>query len=176
MKISLRWLGGFRWLAEDQIKGPEDLRAFGHPGRRFLRPAGPGFRRFFIGFPPRPQGPGDFPPQTKGAPKGETAAGSPPRRPGTRGCGRPGPGAVYYPDKTLVFGHTPTRLLYQQAGEPGQPDRMFRRGGMIGIGCGCAYPGGRLGCLCLDTVEEFYVQVICGVPSFSISRAFAAAP
>ena len=64
--------------------------------------------------------------------------------------GRPDPGAVYYPDKILVFGHTPTRLL-------GGQDRIFRRDTMIGIDCGCVFPGGRLGCLCLDTLEEFYV-------------------
>lgn len=69
---------------------------------------------------------------------------------------RPNLDTVYFPDKTLVFGHTPTRLLYQQIGKPGQPDRIFHRGTMIGIDCGCAYPGGRLGCLCLDTMEEFY--------------------
>lgn len=70
---------------------------------------------------------------------------------------RPDLNAVYFPDKTLVFGHTPTRLLYQQIGEPGQPDRIFHRDTMIGIDCGCVYPGGRLGCLCLDTMAEFYV-------------------
>ena len=70
---------------------------------------------------------------------------------------RPDLDAAYFPDKTLVFGHTPTRLLYQKIREPGQPDRIFHRGMMIGIDCGCAYPGGRLGCLCLDTMEEFYV-------------------
>lgn len=65
--------------------------------------------------------------------------------------------AAYFPDKALVFGHTPTRLLYKQIGEPEQLDRIFHRGTMIGIDCGCAYPSGRLGCLCLDTMEEFYV-------------------
>ena len=64
---------------------------------------------------------------------------------------------VYFPDKTLVFGHTPTRLLYKQVGEPERLDRIFQRGTLIGIDCGCAYPGGRLGCLCLETMEEFYV-------------------
>ena len=29
---------------------------------------------------------------------------------------------------------------------------------MIGIDCGCVYPGGRLGCPCLDTMGEFYVK------------------
>lgn len=64
--------------------------------------------------------------------------------------GRPGPETACPPDKILVFGHTPTRLLNGQ-------DRIFHRGNMIGIDCGCVFEGGRLGCLCLDTLEEFYV-------------------
>lgn len=64
--------------------------------------------------------------------------------------GRPNPEAVYYPDKLLVFGHTPTRLLWGK-------DKIFRKGTMIDVDCGCVFPGGRLGCLCLDTLEEFYV-------------------
>lgn len=64
--------------------------------------------------------------------------------------GRPGPDMVYYPDKILVFGHTPTRLL-------GGQDRIFRKGTMVDIDCGCVFQGGRLGCLCLNTLEEFYV-------------------
>lgn len=36
-------------------------------------------------------------------------------------------------------------------------DKIFRSGTMINIDCGCAFPGGRLGCLCLDTMEEYYV-------------------
>lgn len=63
---------------------------------------------------------------------------------------RPKPDAVYFPDRILVFGHTPTRLLWGQ-------DRIFRRETMIDIDCGCVFEGGRLGCLCLDTLEEFYV-------------------
>ncbi len=64
--------------------------------------------------------------------------------------GRPKPDAAYYPDKILVFGHTPARLL-------GGQDKIFRNGNVIDIDCGCAFEGGRLGCLCLDTMEEFYV-------------------
>lgn len=64
--------------------------------------------------------------------------------------GRPKPDSSYYPDKTLVFGHTPTRLLWGQ-------DKIFRTRTMIDIDCGCVFPGGQLGCLCLDTMEEFYV-------------------
>lgn len=64
--------------------------------------------------------------------------------------GRPKPDAVYYPDKILVFGHTPTALLWGR-------NRIFRKGTIIDIDCGCVFKGGRLGCLCLDTLEEFYV-------------------
>ena len=64
--------------------------------------------------------------------------------------GRPEPDSVYYPDKILVFGHTPTRVLCRQ-------DTIFRGGTFIDIDCGCVFKGGRLGCLCLDTLEEYYV-------------------
>ena len=64
--------------------------------------------------------------------------------------GRPEADRAYYPDKFVVFGHTPTRLLCGQ-------DKIFRWEKMIGIDCGCVFEGGRLGCLCLDTMEEFYV-------------------
>jgi len=64
--------------------------------------------------------------------------------------GRPNLETVCCLDKILVFGHTPTRLL-------GGQNRIFRSGSMIDIDCGCVFQGGRLGCLCLDTMEEFYV-------------------
>lgn len=68
---------------------------------------------------------------------------------------RPDLNTVYYEDRHLVYGHTPTRLLLQEAGEHPE-DRIVRRGTQIAIDCGCAF-GGRLGCLCLDTLEEYYV-------------------
>lgn len=70
--------------------------------------------------------------------------------------GKPNPGRKYYEDKYLVFGHTPTPLLYEQEliGEGGP--RIFRRDRLIGLDCGCAY-GGNLGCICLDTFEEYYI-------------------
>lgn len=64
--------------------------------------------------------------------------------------GYPEPDASCYPDKILIFGHTPTRLLCGQ-------DNILRKGNRIAIDCGCALEGGRLGCLCLDTLEEYYV-------------------
>ena len=68
---------------------------------------------------------------------------------------RPGPNKQYYPDQYLVYGHTPTRLLPQQTGEPPM-DTVLRRGTQIAIDGGCGF-GGCLGCLCLETLEEFYV-------------------
>ena len=69
--------------------------------------------------------------------------------------GRPDPSAEFWPDKYLVYGHTPTRLLRERLGEPPSDD-ILRRGRQIAIDCACAYDG-KLGCLCLDTLEEIYV-------------------
>jgi len=70
--------------------------------------------------------------------------------------GRPGMERECFPGKFLVFGHTPVRLLRRQAGQP-PSDKIFCRGNQIAIDCGCVFRGGCLGCLCLDTMEEFYV-------------------
>lgn len=63
--------------------------------------------------------------------------------------GRPDLEKPCFEDKYLIFGHTPTRLLSGQ-------DRILSRGTMIDIDCGCGFDG-PLGCLCLETMEEFYV-------------------
>lgn len=68
---------------------------------------------------------------------------------------RPRPDRDFWPDRYLVYGHTPTRLLRKQLGEP-LSDRILRRGRQFAIDCGCSF-GGKLGCLCLDTLEEYYV-------------------
>lgn len=65
---------------------------------------------------------------------------------------RPESDTVYYEDKIVIFGHTPVQFL-----GPDTPAKIYRRGSLIDIDCGCAFPGGRLGCLCLDTLEEIYV-------------------
>ena len=62
---------------------------------------------------------------------------------------RPEEGMVYYQDKYVVFGHTPVQLL--------GTDKIYRKDNWLDIDCGCVFPGGRLGCLCLDTMEEIYV-------------------
>lgn len=66
--------------------------------------------------------------------------------------GRPDYSRRYWPDRFVVSGHTPTRLI------PGNssPDRIYRANNHIAIDCGCAF-GGALGVICLDSGEEFYV-------------------
>ena len=65
---------------------------------------------------------------------------------------RPEEDTTYYSDKYVIFGHTPVQLLKVNA-----PAKIYQRGNLIDIDCGCVFPGGRLGCLCLDTMEEIYV-------------------
>lgn len=65
---------------------------------------------------------------------------------------RPEEDTVYYPDKYVVFGHTPVQLV-----RPGKPAKIYRRNHWINIDCGCVYRSGRLACLCLDTMEDIYV-------------------
>ena len=66
---------------------------------------------------------------------------------------RPDYDRVIFPDKYIVSGHTPTRLI---AGNGGA-DRIVRVNRHIAIDCGCTF-GGRLAALCLETGEEFYVD------------------
>ena len=71
---------------------------------------------------------------------------------------------VYFEDKYLITGHVPTRVAFAQ--EQGHlleeipkeqwQDKIYKKNNHIFIDCGCGY-GGKLGCLCLDTMEEFYV-------------------
>ena len=59
---------------------------------------------------------------------------------------------VYFPDKYLVTGHLPTRFIEENP----RPDCIYRANNHIAIDCGSGL-GGRLGAICLDTGEEFYV-------------------
>lgn len=69
---------------------------------------------------------------------------------------RPSMKEDFFENKFLIFGHTPVQLLRKQLG--GSPTgTILHRGNQIAIDCGCVFKGGRLGCLCLDTMEEFYV-------------------
>ena len=57
----------------------------------------------------------------------------------------------YYKDKYLVTGHTPTYNIDENC-----KGRIYRQNNHIAIDCGAVF-GGTLGCICLDTLEEFYV-------------------
>lgn len=70
---------------------------------------------------------------------------------------RPEPDTAYFPDRQVVLGHTPTQSLYNSIEKPALGGKIFRTDSFIDIDCGCVYPGGRLGCLCLDTMEELYI-------------------
>ena len=65
---------------------------------------------------------------------------------------RPEEDTTYYPDKYVVFGHTPVQLLGIDS-----PAKIYRKGNLIDIDCGCVFQSGRLACLCLDTMEEIYI-------------------
>ena len=59
---------------------------------------------------------------------------------------------MYFDDRYLVTGHTPTlRLKGEQKG------RIFEKNHHIAIDCGCVY-GGRLGVYCLDNGKSWYVE------------------
>lgn len=71
---------------------------------------------------------------------------------------------VYYPNKFLVTGHLPTRVAY--AAESGllleellpsdYQDEIYENNNHIAIDCGSGY-GGKIGCICLDTFEKYYI-------------------
>lgn len=58
----------------------------------------------------------------------------------------------YFADsnKFVVVGHTPT------LGITGKTE-IFYKNNFIAIDCGACFENGMLACLCLDTMEEFYV-------------------
>ncbi len=58
---------------------------------------------------------------------------------------------IYFEDKFFVSGHTPTELI-----DKAYKGRIYRKNNHIAIDCSAAF-GNPLGCICLDTFEEFYV-------------------
>ena len=70
---------------------------------------------------------------------------------------RPEPDTVYYPNRYVVFGHTPVQHLDPCGNPEDVPAKIYHGDHIIDIDCGCVFPNGQLGCLCLDTMEEFYV-------------------
>lgn len=63
------------------------------------------------------------------------------------------------PGYISVVGHVPTFLV---RGRKNEPASIWRSpdGCLIDVDCGAAFPkmGGRLGCLCLETMDEYYVS------------------
>lgn len=59
----------------------------------------------------------------------------------------------YFENKIIVTGHTPTMLIQDNP----QPGCIYRANNHIAIDCGCGF-GNRLGAICLDTGEVFYVE------------------
>lgn len=57
----------------------------------------------------------------------------------------------YFKDKYLITGHTPTLAITGK-------DKIYYNKNNIAIDCGCTY-GGRLACLRLDDMKEYYVKV-----------------
>lgn len=55
-------------------------------------------------------------------------------------------------DKTIIFGHTPTHFMTSE-----KPMSIWYNKDRIGIDCGACFNNGRLGCLRLDDMQEFYV-------------------
>lgn len=65
-------------------------------------------------------------------------------------------------DKILVCGHTPTLITeyYPSDNKPKEAGKIWHGKGIICIDCGAVFKknfGGNLGCLNLDTMEEYYI-------------------
>lgn len=67
---------------------------------------------------------------------------------------RPDYDRKYFEDKYVITGHTPTMAI---EGNP-RPGYIYHVNNNIAIDCGCSFPGGRLGCLRLEDMKEFYVE------------------
>lgn len=65
---------------------------------------------------------------------------------------RPNYDEVYFEDKVIISGHTPTFYI-----DKNMKGKIIKKNNHIAIDCGCVYGYG-LGCLCLDTMEEFYIR------------------
>ena len=69
--------------------------------------------------------------------------------------GRTDYSSIYFRDKLLITGHTPTKEIWEKFGEKNKYE-IFEKNNHIAIDCGVAY-GGHLACICLETMEKFYV-------------------
>ena len=60
----------------------------------------------------------------------------------------------YFEDSFIVSGHTPTMSIEDNP----RPGFIFQSHNNILIDCGCSFQKGRLGCLCLNDMQEYYVE------------------
>lgn len=66
--------------------------------------------------------------------------------------GEPDYTKAYGQDTLFVTGHTPTGFI-----DPAYVGRIWQKNNHIAIDCGAAF-GNPLGCICLDTLEEIYIE------------------
>lgn len=66
--------------------------------------------------------------------------------------GEPDYDEQYFDDCYVVTGHTPTALI-----DSNFVGKIYQKNHHIAIDCGAVF-GENLGCICLDTLEEFYVK------------------
>lgn len=59
---------------------------------------------------------------------------------------------VYYDDKIIISGHTPTKLIDEK-----YAGKIIIKNNHIAIDCGCVFGYG-LGCICLDDMKEYYLN------------------
>lgn len=59
-----------------------------------------------------------------------------------------------FKDYTIICGHTPIQVISNDYNEEVQ---ILKRKGTIYIDCGCCFENGKLACLRLDDMKEFYV-------------------
>ena len=66
--------------------------------------------------------------------------------------GEPEYDKCYFEDMTIVTGHTPTGFI-----DPAYTGRIWKGNNHIAVDCGAVF-GNPLGCICLDTMEEIYIE------------------
>lgn len=59
---------------------------------------------------------------------------------------------IYYDNKIIISGHTPTKFI-----DKNYEGKIIIKNNHIAIDCGCVFGYG-LGCICLDTMKEYYVD------------------
>ena len=67
---------------------------------------------------------------------------------------RPDYEKMYFSDKYVISGHTPTLAIESNS----KPGYIYQANHHIVIDCGSSFPGGRLACLRLEDMKEFYVE------------------